>query len=150
MEFGPTGKTGGGGFFWNKANLSFFSLGLISDSFHMFFDCTALIAGLLASVIMKWKADDRFTYGSVLLVEISLLILILLFCLQLCSSGNDIRFCECTIPCICGVFHFQGGNRTSSGTTGSETRTIVFDFGHRPTGESGGHFCLSTRWWPWP
>jgi zinc transporter 5/7 len=24
------------------------SLGLISDSFHMFFDCTALVAGLLA------------------------------------------------------------------------------------------------------
>jgi len=26
------------------------SLGLISDSFHMFFDCTGLLAGLVASV----------------------------------------------------------------------------------------------------
>lgn len=26
------------------------SLGLISDSFHMFFDCTGLVAGLIASV----------------------------------------------------------------------------------------------------
>lgn len=26
------------------------SLGLISDSFHMFFDCTGLLAGLIASV----------------------------------------------------------------------------------------------------
>jgi len=41
------------------------SLGLISDSFHMFFDCTALIAGLFASVISKWRANERFTYGYV-------------------------------------------------------------------------------------
>lgn len=30
-----------------------FSLGLISDSFHMFFDCTGLLAGLVATVITK-------------------------------------------------------------------------------------------------
>jgi len=41
------------------------SLGLISDSFHMFFDCTALLAGLAASVIMKWRANERFSYGYV-------------------------------------------------------------------------------------
>ncbi|XP_013786521.2 zinc transporter 7-like, partial [Limulus polyphemus] len=41
------------------------SLGLISDSFHMFFDCTALLAGLAASVITKWRANDRFSYGYV-------------------------------------------------------------------------------------
>lgn len=41
------------------------SLGLISDSFHMFFDCTALLAGLVATVISKWRANDRFTYGYV-------------------------------------------------------------------------------------
>lgn len=41
------------------------SLGLISDSFHMFFDCTALLAGLTASVIMKWRANERFSYGYV-------------------------------------------------------------------------------------
>ena len=29
------------------------SLGLISDSFHMFFDCTALLAGLAATVISR-------------------------------------------------------------------------------------------------
>ena len=29
------------------------SLGLISDSFHMFFDCTALLAGLAATVIAR-------------------------------------------------------------------------------------------------
>ena len=40
-----------------------FSLGLISDSFHMFFDCTALLAGLAASVISRWRANESFSYG---------------------------------------------------------------------------------------
>lgn len=44
---------------WNN------SLGLISDSFHMFFDCTGLLAGLAASVITKWKANDKYSYGYV-------------------------------------------------------------------------------------
>ncbi|KAJ0032827.1 hypothetical protein NQD34_002908 [Periophthalmus magnuspinnatus] len=41
------------------------SLGLISDSFHMFFDCTALLAGLTASVISRWRSNDSFSYGYV-------------------------------------------------------------------------------------
>lgn len=41
------------------------SLGLISDSFHMFFDCTALLAGLAATVITKWRANEHFSYGYV-------------------------------------------------------------------------------------
>ncbi|KAL6057482.1 Zinc transporter 5 [Balamuthia mandrillaris] len=39
------------------------SLGLISDAFHMLFDCTALLIGLYASVISKWEANQVFTYG---------------------------------------------------------------------------------------
>lgn len=39
------------------------SLGLISDSFHMFFDCTGLMAGLVATVITKWRANTSYTYG---------------------------------------------------------------------------------------
>ena len=39
------------------------SLGLISDSFHMFFDCTALLAGLVAAVVAKWSANEKFSYG---------------------------------------------------------------------------------------
>lgn len=31
----------------------------------MFFDCTGLLAGLAASVITKWKANERFSYGFV-------------------------------------------------------------------------------------
>lgn len=41
------------------------SLGLISDSFHMFFDCTGLMAGLVATVITKWKANDKYSFGYV-------------------------------------------------------------------------------------
>lgn len=41
------------------------SLGLISDSFHMFFDCTGLLAGLVASVITKKRANDKYSYGYV-------------------------------------------------------------------------------------
>ncbi|CAF4797734.1 unnamed protein product [Pieris macdunnoughi] len=39
------------------------SLGLISDAFHMFFDCTGLVAGLAASLISKWRSNERFSYG---------------------------------------------------------------------------------------
>lgn len=39
------------------------SLGLISDSFHMLFDCMALFIGLCASYIAKMKADKQYTYG---------------------------------------------------------------------------------------
>ena len=42
---------------WNN------SLGLVSDSFHMFFDCSALVMGLTASVIAKWKPTKKFSYG---------------------------------------------------------------------------------------
>lgn len=41
------------------------SLGLISDSFHMFFDCTGLLFGLAASVVTKWRANERYSYGYV-------------------------------------------------------------------------------------
>ncbi|XP_069671954.1 proton-coupled zinc antiporter SLC30A5-like isoform X2 [Periplaneta americana] len=39
------------------------SLGLISDGFHMLFDCSALIMGLLASVMARWKPSKTFSYG---------------------------------------------------------------------------------------
>lgn len=51
--------------FMSKNNVYIFIVGLISDSFHMFFDCTGLLAGLFASVITKWKANDKYSYGYV-------------------------------------------------------------------------------------
>ena len=41
------------------------SLGLISDSFHMFFDCTALVMGLVASLIARKPPNDRYSFGFV-------------------------------------------------------------------------------------
>ena len=39
------------------------SLGLLSDSIHMFFDCVALLVGLLAAVLSKWPPSQKFPYG---------------------------------------------------------------------------------------
>lgn len=39
------------------------SLGLLSDSVHMFFDCLALVVGLCAAVMSKWPPSTRFPYG---------------------------------------------------------------------------------------
>lgn len=39
------------------------SLGLLSDSIHMFFDCLALAVGLCAAVMSKWPPSTRFPYG---------------------------------------------------------------------------------------
>ncbi len=39
------------------------SLGLISDGFHMLFDCTALMMGLYASLMSRWKPTRVYSYG---------------------------------------------------------------------------------------
>lgn len=39
------------------------SLGLISDSFHMFFDCSGLMTGLLATMLTKRKPNEKYSYG---------------------------------------------------------------------------------------
>ncbi|KAM8793541.1 proton-coupled zinc antiporter SLC30A5-like [Eudromia elegans] len=39
------------------------SLGLISDGFHMLFDCSALVMGLFAALMTRWKATCIFSYG---------------------------------------------------------------------------------------
>ncbi|EEB14912.1 Metal tolerance protein C2, putative [Pediculus humanus corporis] len=41
------------------------SLGLISDSFHMFFDCSGLLAGILATVVTRKKPNEKYSYGYV-------------------------------------------------------------------------------------
>ena len=39
------------------------SLGLLSDSIHMFFDCVALFVGLCAAVMRKWPPSMKYPYG---------------------------------------------------------------------------------------
>ncbi|PAA76313.1 hypothetical protein BOX15_Mlig008285g1, partial [Macrostomum lignano] len=39
------------------------SLGLLSDGFHMLFDCSALVMGLCASVLGRWSPTRSFPFG---------------------------------------------------------------------------------------
>lgn len=39
------------------------SLGLISDGFHMLFDCTALLIGLYAAIMSRWKPTRLYSFG---------------------------------------------------------------------------------------
>merc|ERR1712086_150509 len=39
------------------------SLGLISDGFHMLFDCTGLLLSLIASWVANWPSDPSHTFG---------------------------------------------------------------------------------------
>ncbi|MFH4975254.1 hypothetical protein AB6A40_001963 [Gnathostoma spinigerum] len=39
------------------------SLGLISDGFHMLFDCSALVMGLIAAVMSRWPASRYYSFG---------------------------------------------------------------------------------------
>jgi len=39
------------------------SLGLLTDSIHMFFDCAGLAVGLAAAVMSKWSPSLGFPYG---------------------------------------------------------------------------------------
>ena len=39
------------------------SLGLLSDGFHMLFDCTALLVGLYAAVLSHWKPTRLYSFG---------------------------------------------------------------------------------------
>ncbi|TKR92830.1 hypothetical protein L596_007402 [Steinernema carpocapsae] len=39
------------------------SLGLLSDGFHMLFDCSALCLGLVASVMSRWPPSRGYSYG---------------------------------------------------------------------------------------
>jgi zinc transporter 5/7 len=39
------------------------SLGLLTDSIHMLFDCAGLAVGLAAAVMSKWRPNAKFPYG---------------------------------------------------------------------------------------
>jgi zinc transporter 5/7 len=62
----------------------------------MFFDCTALLAGLAASVISKWKANEKFSYGYVSK-------LMFLACSLLCVVSRYVR-CEVLAGFVNGLF----------------------------------------------
>ena len=47
------------------------SMGLISDAFHMLFDCAALVVGLYASITVRSKPPKNFPFGYELLLLLS-------------------------------------------------------------------------------
>uniref|UniRef100_A0A1L8DEV0 Putative zn2+ transporter n=1 Tax=Nyssomyia neivai TaxID=330878 RepID=A0A1L8DEV0_9DIPT len=124
------------------------SLGLISDSFHMFFDCTGLLAGLAASVITKWKANDRYTYGYVRAEVLagfvnSLFLLFISFfimseAIERAVEPPEVKHERLFVVSVLGllvnlvgIYAFQHGHGHSHGGGGSH--------GHSHGGHSHGH-----------
>lgn len=84
------------------------SLGLISDSFHMFFDCTGLLAGLAASLIIQWKANEHYSYGYERAE-----VLAGVFAIFLLSRTSELFFNRCrirqrTLPAVHLLLHILG------------------------------------------
>ena len=55
---------------------------MISDGFHMLFDCSALVMGLFAAVISQWKPTRVYSYGLVLSItmkKIEIFFIIIIF-----------------------------------------------------------------------
>ncbi|NXX96704.1 ZNT5 protein, partial [Centropus bengalensis] len=71
------------------------SLGLISDGFHMLFDCSALVMGLFAALMTRWKATRIFSYGCVYSIL-----------QQLSKNHNNCSFSKC--PPIKHFLYFNG------------------------------------------
>lgn len=136
------------------------SLGLISDSFHMFFDCTALLAGLAASVISRWRSNDAFSYGYVRAEVLAGFVngLFLIFTAFFIFSEGIERFLEPPhvhhdrllpvsilgfIVNLIGIFAFQHGGHGHSheGGHGHSHSLLngVLDHGHSHGHNHGGH-----------
>ncbi|XP_037105382.1 zinc transporter 7 isoform X2 [Syngnathus acus] len=129
------------------------SLGLISDSFHMFFDCTALLAGLAASVISRWRSNDSFSYGYVRAEVIGGFVngLFLIFtAFFIFSEGVEVTYTHSheqsvevslagLLVNLVGIFVFQhGGHAHSHGEQGHGHSHSLFN-GSAGHGDHGGH-----------
>uniref|UniRef100_A0A8C6Z4X7 Zinc transporter n=1 Tax=Nothoprocta perdicaria TaxID=30464 RepID=A0A8C6Z4X7_NOTPE len=132
------------------------SLGLISDSFHMFFDCTALLAGLAASVISKWRSNDAFSYGYVRAEVLAGFVngLFLIFTAFFIFSEGVERALEPPdvhherllpvsilgfVVNLIGIFVFQHGGHGHSHGSGHEHSHSLFNGGLGHGHSHGGH-----------
>ncbi|XP_074894882.1 zinc transporter 7 isoform X1 [Buteo buteo] len=130
--------------------------GLISDSFHMFFDCTALLAGLAASVISKWRSNDAFSYGYVRAEVLAGFVngLFLIFTAFFIFSEGVERALEPPdvhherllpvsilgfIVNLIGIFVFQHGGHGHSHGSGHEHSHSLFNGGLSHGHSHGGH-----------
>ncbi|KAM3721040.1 Proton-coupled zinc antiporter SLC30A5 [Dirofilaria immitis] len=125
------------------------SLGLISDGFHMLFDCSALVMGLVASVMSRWPSSKYYSYGygrvEVLSGFINALFLIViaffifLEALERLYDPPDISTDKLMIVAVAGliinifgIFTFHGATHTHShGDDGSHS--------HNGTSHSHSH-----------
>ncbi|KAM6343520.1 zinc transporter 7 isoform 2-T5 [Alca torda] len=129
---------------------------LISDSFHMFFDCTALLAGLAASVISKWRSNDAFSYGYVRAEVLAGFVngLFLIFTAFFIFSEGVERALEPPdvhherllpvsilgfIVNLIGIFVFQHGGHGHSHGSGHEHSHSLFNGGLSHGHSHGGH-----------
>ncbi|KAH7728467.1 cation efflux family protein [Aphelenchoides avenae] len=123
------------------------SLGLISDGFHMLFDCSALIMGLVASVMARWTASRHYSFGygrvEVLsgfinaLFLIVIAIFIFLEALERIYDPPDVNTDKLMIVAVAGLlvnlfgmYAFHGGHGHSHGGS---------DHGHSHGGGSHTH-----------
>jgi solute carrier family 30 (zinc transporter), member 5/7 len=132
------------------------SLGLISDSFHMFFDCTALLTGLAASMIAKWRSNERYTYGYVRaeimggFINALLLIFIAFFifseAIERLAEPPEIKHERLFLISVLGflvnligIFVFNHGGAHHGHSHGEESKPINIDNDHGGHGHSHGH-----------
>lgn len=132
------------------------SLGLISDSFHMFFDCTGLLAGLVATVITKWRANEKYSYGYVRAETLAGFIngLFLLFISFFIFSEAVERLVEPPevkherllvvsilgfLVNMVGIFVFQHGGHGHSHGGDDGGHSHSHDSGHGHSHDHGGH-----------
>lgn len=111
------------------------SLGLLSDSVHMFFDCVALAVGLFAAVASKWPPSERFPYGFGKIETLS-------------GFGNGIFLILISAEIMVEAFErLVGGRETQRlmelfvvSTLGLLVNLVgMFSFGHHHHGHDHGH-----------
>lgn len=124
------------------------SLGLISDGFHMLFDCSALVMGLVAAVMSRWPASRYYSYGygrvEVLSGFINALFLIViaffifLEALERLYDPPEIKTDKLMVVAVAGLivnifgmFAFHGGEHGHSHGGGGH--------GHSHSGAAHGH-----------
>uniref|UniRef100_A0A0N5AY42 Proton-coupled zinc antiporter SLC30A5 n=1 Tax=Syphacia muris TaxID=451379 RepID=A0A0N5AY42_9BILA len=137
------------------------SLGLISDGFHMLFDCSALVMGLVASVMARWAATRYYSYGygrvEVLsgFINALFLIVIALFvfleALERLYDPPDVSTDKLMIVAVAGLvinlfgmYAFHGGTHGHSHGSASSASSRAYDYdgsnhGHSHAKVSHGH-----------
>lgn len=124
----------------------------------MFFDCTALLAGLAASVISKWRSNDAFSYGYVRAEVLAGFVngLFLIFtaffifseAIERALEPPDVHH-ERLLPVsilgflvnLIGIFVFQHGGHGHSHDSGHEHSHSLFNgaLSHGHSHSHGGH-----------